>query len=101
MVKHSGTRCYCRQPCVGTISNYTSCSSRQWLIFSRIVFSVELLGYPGHRPCGLSCELSLFIRVRGPIVMRPKYTLEITEGAIKNGQFRKTGNIEYTRHKTK
>ena len=33
--------------------------------------------------------------------MRPKYTLEITEGAIKNGQFRKTGNIEYTRHKTK
>ena len=27
--------------------------------------------------------------------------LEKTEGAIKNGQFRDTGNIGYTRHRTK
>ena len=27
--------------------------------------------------------------------------LEKTEGTIKNGQFRETGNIGFTRHKTK
>ena len=30
-----------------------------------------------------------------------KKTLEKTEGTIKNGQFRDTGNIEYTRHRTR
>ena len=30
-----------------------------------------------------------------------KYTLEKTEGVIKNGQPRETGNIRYTRHRTK
>ena len=30
-----------------------------------------------------------------------KYKLEKTEGAIKNGQLRETGNIRYTRHRTK
>jgi hypothetical protein len=29
-----------------------------------------------------------------------KYILENTEGAIKKGQFRETGNIGYTRHRT-
>ena len=30
-----------------------------------------------------------------------RWTLENTEGAIKNGQSRETGNIRYTRHRTK
>jgi hypothetical protein len=33
--------------------------------------------------------------------MKIKYTLEKTEGAIKNEQSRETSNIGYTRHKTK
>ena len=32
---------------------------------------------------------------------KDKYTLKKTEGAIKNGQFIETGNIGYTRHRTK
>jgi hypothetical protein len=35
------------------------------------------------------------------IIIRIKKTLEKTEGAIKNGQSRETGEIGYTKHKTK
>ena len=35
------------------------------------------------------------------VLTHSKYTLEKTEGAIKNEHFRNTGNIGYTRHRTK
>ena len=41
------------------------------------------------------------IGTRNHVLTRSKYTLEKTEGAIKNEQFRDSGNIGYTRHRTK
>jgi hypothetical protein len=46
-------------------------------------------------------HLILILRQEIEIVSYLQYTLEKTEGAIKNGESRETGNSGYTRHKTK